>query len=65
MLGEVLDELEEGHASTQIKFLLAGQILGRPFSRGENPFQDFSIVMTLRNHFMHLKHRDSFVDLGG
>ena len=36
------------------KYLLASRLLGKPFSRGENPFQDFAALVAARNWLVHL-----------
>jgi hypothetical protein len=55
----LLNELEEGHASPKVKYLAASVLLGRPFDKGQNPFQDFALLMRLRDDHMHLKPKAS------
>lgn len=59
-LADVLDQLEEEHASPQLKYLMTGVVLSAPFDRGTNPFQDFSTLVTVRNQMIHLKARDTW-----
>jgi hypothetical protein len=60
-LGDALIDLEDSHGSVKLKYVIAGHVLGRPYARGENPFQDFSTLVTLRNEAMHLKRQDPLV----
>jgi hypothetical protein len=42
-----------------LKYLIASQTLsGIMFNKGTNPFQDFALLITLRNDLMHLKPKD-------
>jgi hypothetical protein len=54
--GQLLVDLEKGHASIKAKYLTASVLLsGRLFDQGCNPFQDFSLLIKLRDEHMHLK----------
>jgi len=55
-----LAEVEKGQGSTELKYLVASLSLsGQMFDRGGQPFQDFSLLMRMRNDLMHAKPRDS------
>jgi hypothetical protein len=60
---DALQEIEEARGSILLKYLMASRILsGSSFNKGINPFQDFAVLTMLRNDFMHLKPRDTFVE---
>lgn len=66
----VLEEVEECRGSVELKYMCAKTVLsGQPYDRGTNPYQDFSLLMKLRNSLMHLKHLYDtdyeFTDEGG
>lgn len=51
-----LNELEDAHATTQLKYQMAAKVLsGRMFPKDQAPFQDFDKLMRLRNLLVHLK----------
>jgi hypothetical protein len=53
---EAMSEAERSRGSIQLKFIVASLILkGRPYRKGLQPFQDFSLLMNLRNSIMHLR----------
>ena len=53
----VLEEVEECRGSVELKYMCAKTMLsGQPYDRGTNPYQDYSLLMKLRNCLMHLKH---------
>ena len=55
-VARLLSEVEDARGTTNLKFLLAKLALsGQPFDRGTNPYQDFAILIELRNSLMHLK----------
>src|SRR5439155_18734314 len=59
---DALQEIEESRGSLSLKYLIASQTLsGATFDKGSNPYQDFAILINLRNDLMHLKPRDSFL----
>jgi len=60
-LNDILSEIEDQRGSVLLKFLNIGYILGRPYDRGANPFQDFATLVSLRNEAMHAKQRDKLV----
>lgn len=39
----------------QAKYLLLGLVLGRPFQKGAQPYQNFHLLIQLRNLLVHLK----------
>ena len=52
---DALVELEDSKAPVTVKYLIASQILGSPFARDAAPFQDFAMLIQLRNAIMHAK----------
>ena len=55
-LAEVLGEAENNRATITSKFQLAMLVVsGRPFNRSAAPFQDFDLLVRLRNEIVHLK----------
>ncbi len=57
----LLREVEESRGSTQLKFLLAKQALtGHTYDKGAPPYQDFDLLIELRNALVHLKPRERF-----
>jgi hypothetical protein len=55
-LSDILEELEEAKASVQAKYRVARRILlGTGYDKGAHPFQDFQILIRLRNAIVHLK----------
>jgi hypothetical protein len=62
---EALAEVERSRGSTELKYLVASLTLsGQMFDKARQPFQDFSILMTVRNNLMHPKPLDRFDDSG-
>jgi hypothetical protein len=52
----VLTEAENSRASLESKYKLARWILtGKGYDQGTNPYQDFSLLISLRNSLVHLK----------
>jgi len=52
----LLDEAEDGHASVRLKYLLAKFLVtGEPYNKGAAPFQDFDLLIRLRDAIVHLK----------
>ena len=55
-LADILDEAEESKGSVTLKYLLAKAVLpGEPFDKGAKPFQDFALLVRLRNDVVHMK----------
>lgn len=55
-LGNLLEQLEADHIQIKSKYLLLSHIIpGTPFLKGEPPFQDFSLLIDVRNDFVHPK----------
>jgi hypothetical protein len=55
-LAELLSEVEDARGTTNLKYLLGKLALsGKTFDKGGNPYQDFAILMDVRNSLMHLK----------
>jgi hypothetical protein len=55
-LAQVLNDAENSRASVTAKYKLARWILCRSaYDEGANPYQDFALLMQLRNSLVHLK----------
>jgi hypothetical protein len=55
-IGTFLEQLEAEHAQIRSKYLLVSNLLpGKPFVKGKPPFQDFSLLIDIRNDFAHPK----------
>lgn len=56
-------EVEKSRGTIQLKFLLARVIFaGEPYDKGAQPYQDFELLMNLRNELVHLKPVDKLED---
>ena len=54
--GDALREVESNRGSLELKYLIASQTLsGRMYDKGASPYQDFAILIRLRNDIVHLK----------
>jgi hypothetical protein len=52
---DVLQELEDSRASVTAKYLAASLVVaGKSFPKGASPFQDFKLLIDLRNAIMHV-----------
>ena len=61
VLAEFLRDAEESNASLETKFAVGSWILtGKAFERGKQPFQDFALLVRLRNDIIHFKANDKF-----
>jgi len=61
VLGDMMAEMEGSRASLESKVLMAKWILsGTAYRKGEEPFQDFKILMDLRNALAHVRYVDKF-----
>jgi hypothetical protein len=61
-LGDLFEELEFS-ASIQSKFLLLRALIAkRPYDKGTSPYQDFSLLIALRNELVHRKAERYEVD---
>jgi hypothetical protein len=61
VLAEFLQDAERSHASLESKFALANWILSRKkFDRGIQPYQDFFLLVRVRNDLVHFKANDAF-----
>ncbi len=55
-VGTFLEELEAEHVQVTAKYLLISKLLpGEPLKKGEQPFQDFRLLINVRNDFAHPK----------
>jgi hypothetical protein len=62
LFAQVMGDAEEAHARLESKFTLASWILsGRNIDRGGQPYQDFALLMRLRNDLVHTKPNKLFV----
>ena len=53
---ESMLEAERSRGSVHLKFIVASTVLaGHPYRKGSQPYQDFSVLMSLRNAIMHLR----------
>ena len=53
---DVLREMEESRAPVTSKYLIASlALVGRSFDKGAAPFQDFKLLIDLRNAVMHVR----------
>lgn len=50
--------------SIQAKYLLIALMLGRPLEKGINPYQDFQLLIQLRNALVHLKAAEILFEQG-
>ena len=59
MVADVLKELVDSYGAVQSKYLLAKRIFaGQPYDKGARPYQDFHLLIELRNTLIHIKHLD-------
>ena len=64
-LRDVLEEAEKSRASIEAKYQLASFIMsGQPFDRGAPPFQDFALLIKVRNLIVHLRPQEATVEKG-
>jgi len=62
VFAQVMGDAEEAHARLESKFTLAKWILsGRNIDRGGQPYQDFALLMRLRNGLVHTKPNKLFI----
>lgn len=55
-IGELLEQLEDAHTQVTAKYLLASILLPKkPLRKGEQPYQDFDMLIDIRNDFVHPK----------
>ena len=60
VLGEVLEEAEDARVSIEFKYHIAKLVLsGQAFDKGSQPFQDFALLVSLRNHVVHAKPEEA------
>jgi hypothetical protein len=53
---DALDEIERSRGSIRLKYLVASSVLrGQPYDKGSQPYQDFALLMSLRDALVHLK----------
>lgn len=58
---QIMGDAEEDHASLDFKLRLAHWIVtGRPMDKGSQPYQDFALLMRLRNDLVHTKPNKPF-----
>ena len=62
LFGQVMGDAEEAHVRLESKFTLAKWIMaGRNVNRGGQPYQDFALLMRLRNDLVHTKPNKLFI----
>lgn len=54
---KIIDELEESRASVKAKYLMAKAMLtgGKTYDKGGRPFQDFTLLFSIRDAIVHHK----------
>lgn len=53
---DFMEEAEESHVQVRAKYLLAKALVSdKPFDKGSAPFQDFDLLIRLRNDLVHMK----------
>jgi len=53
---DILNDLEGSRISVTTKYLYASRVLGdKGFNAGQNPYQDFRLLVDLRNAIMHMR----------
>lgn len=56
VFADLADELERSRESVRLKFLLArSALVGSAYDKGAQPYQDFELLIALRNALVHLK----------
>jgi hypothetical protein len=62
-LSVICSEIDERNASVSLKIqVIASGLQGKPFDPGAQPFQDFALLMRIRNLLMHM--RPQVLELG-
>ena len=52
---EAVNEIERNRGSLKLKYLVSKVLLsGRPYDKGAQPYQDFSLLIDLRNALVHI-----------
>jgi hypothetical protein len=65
VLATLLEELEEAQGHMRAKYQLArGVLTGAGFDRGTKPFQDFELLVRLRNEIVHMKAQLGLIPVG-
>ncbi len=60
-MGHVVGEVEEGRGTVQLKYQMAKLVLsGNTYDKGRQPYQDFRMLIDLRNALAHIKRLDIF-----
>lgn len=53
---DILHEIEDSRGSTRLKYLMGlATLTGKPFRKGDYPYQDFEILFSIRDELMHHK----------
>ncbi len=61
LFAECMADAERSRASLESKFVLANWVLaGKKLDKGAQPYQDFGLMMRLRNDLVHFKANESF-----
>lgn len=62
-LGAVLGEIEASNGTTELKYLMASTVLGgAAFDKGTSPFQNFKLLIRIRNALVHYKPGKASLD---
>ncbi|GAB4578012.1 MAG: hypothetical protein Fur0022_07440 [Anaerolineales bacterium] len=55
-IGSLLSEIEDARGTTNLKYMVGKFVLtGKAFDKGKNPYQNFALLIELRNSIMHSK----------
>ena len=60
VFAERLAEAEKAHESLESKLALAYEILGKKLDKGALPYQDFALMVRLRDRLVHFKGNEGF-----
>jgi hypothetical protein len=65
-MAQAVNQVEDEKGGVLLKYLVASYMLsGQMMKRGEQPFQDFKALYTLRNDLMHFKPREKITGEAG
>lgn len=54
-LADALDEVEKSRGSVRLKLLVAMVVIGKPLSKGEEPYQSFNLLFRIRDAMVHAR----------
>ena len=62
----IMHELERSRLDLRTRFLLARAVFaGEPYNKGAQPYQDFDLLVRLRNAVVHLRELDELEEISG